>query len=73
MKLFFSILKINLLACFPMLKHLPDLSDLIAIAGIGMVTYGAFSIYEPVGWIVIGAGLLSIARKMMEAQASRRK
>lgn len=37
------------------------LRDLTALAGVGCLTYGAWQVYEPAGWLVGGASLVLLA------------
>jgi hypothetical protein len=35
-----------------------DMDDLLYFGGLGLVSYGAWTIYDPAGFIVAGVGLL---------------
>lgn len=39
----------------------PDLEDLLALVGFGLVVYGVSLIYVPAAWIMAGAGSLTFA------------
>lgn len=41
-----------------------DLADIILLVGSGSVFYGAFLIYQPVAYVLLGVGLIYLAIRM---------
>lgn len=47
------------------------LDDALALAGVGAITYGAWAVYAPAGWVVGGA--FAVAAATASARARARK
>lgn len=49
------------------------LEDVVGVAGVGLVAYGAWAIYPPAGFIVAGLFMVSVAAAAGRARALRER